>query len=180
MHIVTTETGHPARVHQALHEVIALHAVLVAGRVGEMGKRRLAERVLFEFPEVPERAPLVETNGPVRVLPGDRVLHGLSLRVTLNTGVVRVYVVQTRRVDDRSGPRLAHVLAARPMTTLAADVPLRHRLGLYVVVDGMAAVTQRARRPLHVVRGIEPDPPVRIRLHHVRAPHTMGDVPLSR
>ena len=36
--------------------------------------------------------------------------------------------------------RLAHMLAAGAVTLLAADVPLRHGLGLDVVIDGVAAV----------------------------------------
>ena len=50
--VVAAEAGDAARVHQALHEVVALHAVLVRGAVGKVRERRLAELVLFELPEV--------------------------------------------------------------------------------------------------------------------------------
>src|SRR6202012_1443479 len=36
MNVVATETGDAARIHQALHEVIPLHAVLVGGSVGKV------------------------------------------------------------------------------------------------------------------------------------------------
>ena len=50
--IMATEAGDAARIHQAGHEVVALHAVLVRGAVGEMGERRFAELVILELPEV--------------------------------------------------------------------------------------------------------------------------------
>ena len=50
--VVAGEAGDAARVHQALHEIVALHAVLVRGAVGEMGEGGLAELVLFQLPEI--------------------------------------------------------------------------------------------------------------------------------
>ncbi len=50
--IVAAETGDAARVHQALHEIVALHAVLVRGAVGKMGEGGFAELVLLQLPEV--------------------------------------------------------------------------------------------------------------------------------
>jgi len=38
VHVVATETGHAVRVHQAGDEIIALHAVLMRGAVGEMSE----------------------------------------------------------------------------------------------------------------------------------------------
>ena len=52
VHIVAAEAGDAARVHQALHEIVALHAVLVRRAVGEMREGGLAELVLFELPEI--------------------------------------------------------------------------------------------------------------------------------
>ena len=43
--IVAAETGDTAGVHQALDEIIALHAVLVRGTVGEVRKSRFAQSV---------------------------------------------------------------------------------------------------------------------------------------
>ena len=40
--IVTAKARDATRVHQALHEVIALHAILVRGAIGKMRERQLA------------------------------------------------------------------------------------------------------------------------------------------
>ena len=45
--IVATEASHPVRVHRTLHEIVALHAILVGRPVGEMSKRGLAQLVIF-------------------------------------------------------------------------------------------------------------------------------------
>ncbi len=45
------EAGDAVAVHHALHEVVALHPVLVRGAVGEVRERRLAELVILEPPE---------------------------------------------------------------------------------------------------------------------------------
>jgi hypothetical protein len=42
MNVVASEAGDPAAVHHALYEVIALHAILMSGAIGEMRKRRFA------------------------------------------------------------------------------------------------------------------------------------------
>ena len=52
MRIVATEASHPAPVHHALHEIIALHAVLVSGAVGVVRERRLAQCVFLKLPEI--------------------------------------------------------------------------------------------------------------------------------
>lgn len=52
MYVVAIEAGHPAAVHDALHEVVALHPVLVRGVVGKMGEGSFAESVLFQLPEL--------------------------------------------------------------------------------------------------------------------------------
>jgi hypothetical protein len=79
VHVVAAETRDAARIHQALDEVVPLHPVLVAGCVGKVRERRLTELVLFEFPEVLQRSALMEADGPVVVLPGNRALQRLSL-----------------------------------------------------------------------------------------------------
>ena len=45
MRVVAAKARHAARIHQALHEVVALHAVLVRGAVGEVRKSRFAPSV---------------------------------------------------------------------------------------------------------------------------------------
>ena len=56
VNVVAAEARHALRVHHALDEVVALHAVLVRGAVREVRERRLAELVLFELPEVLQAA----------------------------------------------------------------------------------------------------------------------------
>ena len=45
--VMATEAGHPAPIHHALDEVVALHPILVTRSIGEMRERRLAELVIF-------------------------------------------------------------------------------------------------------------------------------------
>ena len=59
MRIVAAEARHAARIHQAGHEVVALHSVLVSGAIGKMCESRLAELVLLEHPEVGEIEPML-------------------------------------------------------------------------------------------------------------------------
>src|SRR5579863_5652294 len=72
------------------------------------------------------------------------------------------------------------MIAPRAVAALAADVPLRDRLGLDVVVHRMTAVAQRAGRPLHIVRRIKLSPPVGIILDEVAAKKLVRDVPRHR
>lgn len=52
--IVATEAGNAAAVHQALYEVVALHAVFVGSAVREIHEAGGAEGVVFELPEITE------------------------------------------------------------------------------------------------------------------------------
>ena len=74
---------------------------------------------------------------------------------------------------------LRDVLAAGPVAPLAADVPLGDGLRLDVVVDRVAAVAERAGRPLHVVGRIVRHPPVGVRLHEVRPPDAVASRPTA-
>ena len=126
-------------------------------------------------------AALMEADRPVEVsAPRSDSCSGCPLRVTLDARVVRADEIELRRIDDVRGGGLGDMLAARAVASLAADIPLGDRVGLHVVVDGMAAVAQRSGRPLHVVRGIVRHPPIGIGLHEVRPPDLVGDVPLRR
>jgi len=69
---------------------------------------------------------------------------------------------------------------ARPVTTLAAYVPLRYLLVMNVVVDGVTAIARGASGTLHVVRRIERFPPVGSLRYKVRTPYLVLDVPLGR
>src|SRR6266404_1429996 len=70
------------------------------------------------------------------------------------------------------------MLAARTVAPLAAYVPLRHLLGVNIVIDGMAAVARRRRGPLHIIRRIKRGPPIGAVRDKIRPPHFMGHVPL--
>ena len=59
------------------------------------------------------------------------------------------------------------------------SVPLGHGFGFDVVVDGVAAVAERAGRALHVVVRVKGGPPVRPRGRLVGAPDLMAHVPLG-
>ena len=74
MDIVAIEARDSARVHDAGHEVIALHAILVRGAIGKMRESTLAELVVFELPEILEIQPHLETDRPIVVFPFDRVI----------------------------------------------------------------------------------------------------------
>ena len=50
-------------VHPALHEIVALHAVLVRSAVGEMSEGRLAQLVLFQPPHVLQILPASKPTG---------------------------------------------------------------------------------------------------------------------
>ena len=63
MRIVAAGARDAAGVHQALHEIIALHPVLVRSAIGEMGKRLFAEFMFFQFPEILEVFADLETHG---------------------------------------------------------------------------------------------------------------------
>src|SRR5689334_19405103 len=101
-----TKAGYAAVVHEALNEVIALHAILVRRAVGKMRERRVTKFMLFEFPEVVEVQAHMEANGPVIVFAIDRVRQRPSLRMTLDAGIVGMHVVEPRRIDDRRAYRI--------------------------------------------------------------------------
>lgn len=73
------------------------------------------------------------------------------------------------------------MIAARSMATLTPHIPLRHILRVYVVIDRMATVAERAFGPLHVVSRIQRAPPTAsFRGHHIGKPSASSDVPLHR
>ncbi len=50
VHIVATEAGDAATVHDALHEIISLHTIFVGCAVGEMREGGLAELMFLKHP----------------------------------------------------------------------------------------------------------------------------------
>jgi len=124
VHVVTAEAGHPTGVHQALHEIVALHAVLVRGAVREVGERLHPQLMLLELPEVAQIFVDPESNRPIVVLAADGVGEGLTLRVALYAHVIRMHVVELGRIHDVGVTLMSDMLTAWTVTALAADVPL--------------------------------------------------------
>lgn len=54
MCIVTRGTGDAMAVHEALHEIIALHTILVRRAIREVVESGLTKRAVFESPEIPQ------------------------------------------------------------------------------------------------------------------------------
>ena len=52
MGVVTGGTGNSVPIHDALHKIVALHAVLVRGAVREIVERGLTKGTVFKLPEV--------------------------------------------------------------------------------------------------------------------------------
>src|SRR5262245_24880937 len=64
MNIMAAEAGDSAPIHQALHEIVALHSIFMGCSVREMSKRRLAQLVLFQLPEILQVHPLMKADRP--------------------------------------------------------------------------------------------------------------------
>src|SRR5215470_5955420 len=109
---MAAEAGNAALVHLALHEVVALHPVLVRRAVREVREGCFAEGMLLELPELAEPSALMKADGPVEVLPRVRVRQWLPLRVALNARIVRAHQVEFGGVDDVPLRRLADVRGA--------------------------------------------------------------------
>lgn len=178
VNIMATEAAHTVRVHRTLNKIVALHAILMRGAIGKMSESLLTRLMLFKLPEIFEVHSHLKTNRPVVVSSVDWIAQRLPLRVTLNADVRRLNCVQAGRIRDIQSGGSLDVRATGSVAPFAADVPLRHRLSLNIVVDGMAAVAQRAGRTLHVVGGVKRGPPVGVRRNHIWAPDLMGNVPL--
>src|SRR5262249_43152485 len=98
--IVATETRDAARVHEALNEIVALHAVLVRRTLGKVREACFTELVLFKLPKICKVQSNVEADGPIVVLPLDRVIQRTALRMTLDANVVGMHIVEARGIED--------------------------------------------------------------------------------
>ncbi len=177
---MAAKTGDAATVHNALHEIIALHAVLVGGSIGEVYEGGLAESVVFQLPKIAEVEAHPIADGPIVVFALDGIRERPSLRVALDAGIGRLDVIHSRRVQDIAPRGMLDMLASRAVTLFAADVPLRNLLAADVVIDGVAAIAGGAGGALHVVWRVEGRPPIGAVGDEIGAPDTMVDVPLSR
>jgi hypothetical protein len=178
VHIVATEAGHATGIHHAIHEIITLHSILVAGTVGEMGKGCLAELVVFELPVILKIQANLKTHRPIVIFPFDLVLQWAALRMALHADIVRMDVIEAGGVHDVRAGWMLNMCGSGSVAFLTADIPFRYRFGLDVVVHRMAAVAKRARGALEIITGIQRDPPVGSGLDGIGSPNLMSDVPL--
>src|SRR5262245_54991126 len=116
---MAAEAGDASPIHDALHEVVALHPVLVGGAFREVHETGIAEFVILELTVVGKFPALVETNRPVVVLPEDRIRQRLSLGMTLDACVVGAREIQPCRVDDGRRAGLTDVLTPWAVTLFA-------------------------------------------------------------
>ena len=179
---MTAEAGDAAPVHHALHEVVALHPVLVRRAVGEVRERRLAQLVVFELPEILELArpgesrPASRSTGPRSDSSAAGPASGTGCRCRSRG---RNRASRDSRCSLTVG--LRDVLAARSVASLAADVPLGDRLRLDVVVDRVTAVAERSGRPLACCRPDRTAPTSRCSAAtKYGAPDLVRHVPLRR
>src|SRR5580693_9345086 len=118
---MATEAGDAACIHQTGREIVALHAVLVRRAICKMCEGGLAKLVILKLPEIVEVEAHLKPDRPIVIFSVDRIVEGLALRVTLNTGVARMDVVEAGRIHDGFPDRLGGMSAARPVATLAPD-----------------------------------------------------------
>ena len=145
-----------------------------------MREARLTQRMLFKLPIILKIQPDVEADGPIVIFPLDRIGERAALRMALDASVGRVHVIHARGILNIRARGIRHVLAAGPVATFAAHVPLGDAMIADIEVDGMAAVAERARGALHIIRRVERRPPVAIVGYEVGAPDVIHDVPLRR
>src|SRR5580700_4943512 len=108
----------------------------------------------------------------------DRSRQRASLGMTLDTSIACRDIIHSRRIQNVSARGMLHVLTSRPVALFAANVPLRHLLGVDVVIDRVASIAGRTSGPLHIVRRIKWLPPVGPFGDEIRAPDAMGHIPL--
>ena len=74
-------------VHDALHEVVALHAILMRRAVRKVVEGALTKGAVFKFPEILQLQTNVKPNRPVVIPSPYGISQRLSLRVALDAGV---------------------------------------------------------------------------------------------
>src|SRR5215831_18493425 len=176
--IVATETRDAARVHEALNEIVALHAVLMRTAVGKVREACFTELVLFKLPKICKVQSDVEADGPIVVLPFDRIVRRTALRMTLDANVVGMHIVEVRGIEDVVARRVGYMSAPSAMAPLAADIPFADRFGRDIVVHRMAAIAKRAGRTLEVVSGVKRRSPIGVVRHKIAPPLFVRYVPL--
>jgi hypothetical protein len=178
--LVAIEAAEPAVVHNALREVIALHAVLVRASVRPEIEVLGAEFGFFQVPDFCEPLAGEKADRPVNVLSIDRQMRGSPLTVALDADIVSADKIERLRIDDAFCSWMRNVVAAGAVALLAADVPFRYLAGGEVVVYGMATVAGGAGGSMFVVFRVELRPSVCTARHMVGQPFSLLDVPLGR
>jgi hypothetical protein len=98
--VVATEASDAARVHQALHKIVALHAILMRRAVGEMGETGFAQFVLFQLPIVRQLQSRVIAYCPVVILALDGIGERLALGMALDASVIGLDEILPRRIEN--------------------------------------------------------------------------------
>jgi len=122
--IVTGGAGHTVTVHHALHEIVALHSVLVGSSIGEVQEVGLSKADVFELPVIRQTQADVIAHRPVVGFAVDETSARTALGMALDAGIVCVHVVHLGRVQNVGARWMGDMLAAGSVATLAADVPL--------------------------------------------------------
>jgi len=157
----------------------------MGGTVGEVVEVGGAEAMVFDVPDVGEALAGEVADWPIVMAlsaggVGDGVYPRLALPVALDAGVVGADGVEVVGVDDIKLGRPGDVFAAGAVAFFAADVPLGDFAVGEILVDGVAAVAERAGGALHVVGGVLGCPPVGSGVGDVEGePLLVGDVPLG-
>lgn len=94
VNVVAVETGDAARIHHALHKIVALHAVFVGSAFREVIEIGLSEVGLFELPVIAQIAAGVVSDRPIVMFAFDRIIHRAALGMALDAGVGRSDVIQ--------------------------------------------------------------------------------------
>ena len=180
MYLMAIEAPYLPVIHIALHKIVPLHSVLMRGQIGILKKVRRPRLQLLQPPVIHQPLARHKPHRPVVVFSRNRIRQWLSLAVALNARIVASHIVQPVRIHDIVLRWMGDMQAPWPMALFTSHIPLRHRVGLHVVVHGMTPITRRPRRPVKVRRPIERHPPVRPTLHVIRQPFLLRHIPLRR
>ena len=124
VHVMTDAQVTPRRIHDALDEIVALHAVLVRRAVGIVREVGLAERVRLRASRNPAaRNPTWKPTGQSYAFPSIGLLSGCPCEWHWMQVSVEASASSRARIEDVRARRLRCVLAARTVAFLAADVP---------------------------------------------------------
>lgn len=126
MRVMTGSAGNTSSKHQALHEIVTLHSILVSSAVSEVSERGFTQLVIFQLPERGQVAASYKSDRPVIGFPCRLWCKRPALRVALDAGIRCVHHRQPGGVYDCALRRMGNVPATGSMTLFAADIPFRH------------------------------------------------------